>query len=410
MIMTMHATRIAERIQAIARYGAESWGTSRQALSAPEREACALIETWMREAGLAVYYDGVGNLHGRVDADDPRTVVTGSHIDTVVHGGNYDGVVGIVAGLEAVQALLEEKGSRTLKRSLEVIAFVGEEASRWPTPFLGSSALVDRQFRSSLATVRDANGRSVEEELAHWGLETPQPGRWLNPDTIAAFIEVHIEQGPVLEEQGLPVGIVSAIAGPLFELVRIEGTANHAGATPMVRRHDALSAAAELVRYVQHYARQADGALVGTVGRIEAYPGSINIIPSRVDLSVDFRGLDTDLVQGARQSLLTEMARVATRDGVVATIVHESLTPPMPTDANVMALIQAHAVHREIPHMILPSWAGHDAMKFAPLAPTGMIFVRSIAGRSHCPEEQSSIKDIAVASQLLMDTLGSLAY
>lgn len=408
--MAMRPTRIAQRIQAIAHYGAESGGTSRQALSDSEREACALIETWMREAGLTVYYDGVGNLHGRVNADDPRTVVTGSHIDTVIHGGNYDGVVGIVAGLEAVHALLAEKGSRTLKRSIEVIAFVGEEASRWPIPFLGSSALVNPGFRESLDTVRDAEGRSVAEELVHWGGGTPLTARWLNPATIEAFLEVHIEQGPVLEEKGLPIGIVSTIAGPLFELVRIEGTANHAGATPMARRHDALAAAAGLVRHVQHYARQSHGALVGTVGRIEAYPGSINIIPSQVDLSIDFRGLDPDWIEGARQSLVAEMGRMETNDGVVMTIAHEVLTPPTPTDAGLRTIIEAQAVRREIPHMVLPSWAGHDAMKFAPLAPTGMIFVRSTAGRSHCPEEQSSSMDIAMGSQLLRDTIASLAY
>jgi allantoate deiminase len=353
-------------------------GANRPGLSAAEQAAHDLVAAWMREAGLEVETDSAGNLVGRRPGRRPELpeVWTGSHLDTVPSGGRFDGALGVVAGLEAV-----EQAAPT-ERTLAVVAFRDEEGRF--TGCFGSHALCGRFDREA----RDAAGVSVRDALASLGLPEPRPGRL--PDV---FVEAHIEQGPVLERAGSPLGVVTAIAAMTQGSVELRGRAGHAGTTPMDARDDAICAAAELVLRARDAARSIPGA-VATIGRLEVEPGAANVIPERVRLSVDARAPD--------RARLEELLRAIGIDLPAGDAVSMAPEPS--------AVVREEIAAVGLPVIELASGAGHDAGILAAAGvPTAMLFVRSLnGGISHSPGELSSPEDVGLCVEVLSSALTRL--
>lgn len=378
---------------------------TRTYLTPQHREAGEVIAGWMREAGMDAHFDAVGNVVGRYAAAGPGApvVLAGSHMDSVVDAGRYDGLFGILSPIACV-ADLARRGVR-LPYTLEVVAFGDEEGVRFGVSMLGSRALAGR-FDAAALERRDAAGVTMREALHAFGGDAaaiPSLARI----GIAAYLETHIEQGPVLLEAGLPVGVVTSIAGGTRVRVRVDGAAGHAGTTPMPGRRDALAAAAEMVLAVEaHCAARAD-TLVGTVGRLAvAGGGAINVIPGAVEFTVDLRSGDDGLRDAALAAVEAACRSVAQRRGVALAWEPFFTLAAAPCDARLQAALAASVAAHGIAPRFLPSGAGHDAMEFAPLAPIAMLFVRCGAGGiSHSPRETLAAEDAEVATSVLLHFL-----
>lgn len=404
-------SRLASRLASLAAIGADpAGGVTRLAYTDAERRAHALVARWMREAGLAVHEDPVGNLFGRwvppgADPDAPP-VWAGSHLDTVPHGGRYDGAAGVVSALVAVEALAASGGR--LVRPIEVVAFVGEEGSRFPG-LLGSRAVVEGIGAAELEA-RDAEGVTLREALAGCGLDPARAGEARRrPGSVFAYLELHIEQGPVLDRQDLPVGIVTGIAGPLELEGQVEGRADHAGTTPMDARRDSFLAVAELALFLERLARDTSRETVGTVGRVDLHPGAANVVPGRARFTVDLRDSDAARRQAAEAQLREAFAEILARRGVAGSFRDLLRVDPVPVPEAMRACLRRAARRAGVPYTELPSGAAHDAMLMARLCPAGMIFVRSVGGRSHAPDEETPLPDLAAGTALLCEALRELA-
>jgi hydantoinase/carbamoylase family amidase len=403
--------RLMRDLNAIGRIGIGDRGAvTRLVFSIKELRSRQLLIHLMRQAGLNIQIDAIGNIFGRFDGGDPRApvVMAGSHLDTVIHGGKYDGPVGVIGALEAVRTIRENR--IPVRAPLEVVCFVGEESSRFGFSTLGSSLVAGEVRPRDLKNAVDQQGTRLEAVLASFGIT----GRNLNklrrdPRRIKAYLELHIEQGPILEAKGKRIGLVTSIAAPSRFRIIFEGRADHSGTTPMEMRKDALVAAAELIEYVETVCRQYSsmekGRVVGTVGALQIEPGVINAVPGRAELSVDIRS--TSAQAKARVArMVKERARAIGRKrniGVkVLTIREES---PVPLDPRLLEVTRQICQERGVDYEIMPSGAGHDAMQMAKIAPAAMIFVPSKRGISHNPLEWTAPEDIALGAQLLMETL-----
>ncbi len=394
--------QILSRCDELAALSEEPGRLTRTYLTPQHRAAGELIAGWMREAGMEARFDALGNVVGRYAAAAPvaPVVVTGSHMDTVVDAGRYDGIFGIVAPIACV-ADLHARGRR-LPYTLEVVAFGDEEGVRFGVSMLGSRALAGR-FDMSVLERRDAGGVSLRDALVAFGGD-PEAIGTLARRGIAAYVETHIEQGPVLLDAGLPVGVVTSIAGGVRVRARVEGVAGHAGTVPMTARQDALAAAAEMALAVERRcAERADG-LVGTVGKFAvAGGGAINVIPGAVEFTVDLRSGDDAVRHAAQAAIEAECRAIAARRRVAFAWEPFFELAAAPCDARLQAqwadAIAAHAV----PVRHLPSGAGHDAMEFARLAPIAMLFVRCGAGGvSHNPRETLAAEDAEIATSVFL--------
>ena len=401
--------RLWRRLSELAEIGQSgSGGVTRLSYSDEERSAKDLVASFMEEAGLAVREDAVGNLFGRREGNDPDApaVLVGSHVDSVYNGGDFDGPLGVLAGIEVVQAM-EEEGVRT-DRPVEVVAFTDEEGARFSFGMIGSRALAGHLSPGDLEH-QDGDGLSVAQAMRDYGLdpEHVEDAR-RGQDSLAAYLELHIEQGRVLEAEDLPAGIVTGIAGPVWLRFSLRGESGHAGATPMDRRHDALVAAAEIVGAVDEEASFTSSA-VGTVGQIEAKPGGINIIPGRVDFSVDLRDIEVAVRDGVEGRIRERAEEVCARRGVELEIEELQRLDPAPCSEEVRTVISEACEEVGIRPHSLPSGAGHDGMHLASLCPMGMIFVRSKDGVSHNPEERSSKEDCEAGCNVLYRSVLGLA-
>ena len=365
------------------------------------------IAAWMRDAGMEVAIDAVGNVVGRYLSADPsaKTLMTGSHYDTVRDGGKYDGRLGILLPIAIVRHL-NERGER-LPYNLEVVGFAEEEGVRFKSTFLGSNAVIG-QFDMALLDKLDADGIAMREALAQVGHD---PSAILavarNPEDLLGFVEVHIEQGPVLLEHGLALGVVTAIAGSSRYLVELTGLASHAGTTPMNMRKDAAAAAAEIVLMVEQRCAQAP-SLVGTVGQLEVPNGSVNVIPGHCKLSLDIRASDDAVRLAAVNDVLDAITAICTRRQVefeVEQIVSAAAAPCAP---RLMAQL-GNAIERAgMPRYDLASGAGHDAMAMAKLTDVAMLFTRcGNGGISHNRLETITADDAEIAAQVMLDFLRS---
>jgi allantoate deiminase len=399
----MRAQAIIERCRALAACSESTSGLRRTFLSPPMREVHRLLRQWMEAAGMAVRVDAAGNLRGvyPAAADMAPRLLLGSHVDTVPDAGAFDGILGVVLSIALVEAL----GRRRLPFSIEVAAFSEEEGVRFGVPFIGSRALVGTLDAGLLAT-RDADGVTIEQAIRDFGLDPAQlAGAKLDPRTFA-YLEFHIEQGPVLESLDLPLGIVTAIAGQSRLAVTFRGQANHAGTTPMHLRRDALGAAARWVSVVERHARATEG-LVATVGVIELEPGATNIVPGKVHASLDVRHAD-DAVRHASVAALQRAAQAIGARRAVAVEWHQHTDQPAtPCDSCLIAHLSRAVAAAGLPVHLMPSGAGHDAMILAERVPVAMLFLRTPGGLSHHPDETVAEADVeaafAAGSALLAD-------
>ena len=363
-------------------------------LSSATRKVQALLRAEMEALGMAVRLDAAGNLRGIYRAEDPEAPVflTGSHLDTVPDAGAYDGLLGIAVPLAALRAL----NGRSLAFAIEVIAFSEEEGIRFKMPFIGSRAVIGTLSEPDLQRA-DAAGATVAGALRSYGLD---PSRLddaaLTPGTFA-FLEVHLEQGPVLESLDLSLGIVTSIIGQTRMEVSFHGSANHAGTTPMHLRHDALAAAAAWISEVERYARACDG-LVATVGTISVTPGAVNVIPGSAVLTLDVRHASDGTRGRAVDDLLDKAREDAVGRGVRVAAKRLSHQDAVAMDERLGALL---AVSQQTPHRMV-SGAGHDAMMLAARVPSAMLFVRTPAGLSHHPNEAVAAEDMQAAIETLL--------
>ena len=361
----------------LAEFTEEPGRITRTFLSPPMRDVHRVLSDWMKRLGMRVWVDDAGNLrglHGRA----PKRLVIGSHLDTVPDAGAFDGILGVVLGIALVEAL----GDHCPGLFIEVIGFSEEEGVRFGVPFIGSRAVAGT-LTSEIADVR------VCDAIRAFGLNPEDlPAARLSPEAVA-YLEFHIEQGPVLESLGLPLGIVDAIVGQSRLMLTFSGHANHAGTTPMLLRHDALAAAAEWILLVEKYGQETPG-LVATAGQIQVEPNATNVIPGKVVVSLDVRHASDEARHVAVEALIRAAHETAERRGV--TVQHELRLdqPAVPMDGALGRMFGPG-----LNHMV--SGAGHDAMILAPVVPAAMLFLRSPGGVSHHPDEAVLVEDVAAA-------------
>jgi len=397
-----NADRLQQRIVELAKFGANpGGGVSRIAFSAADIAGREYIKGLMQQAGLQVRFDTAGNIIGRRDGTDPKfpVIMTGSHIDSVPGGGNYDGDVGVLGAIEVAQ-LLHEHGVR-MRHPLEIVSFTDEEGG-----LIGSLAMTGRLEGGALDVVSHS-GKSIREGILAIGGD---PQRLVqarrNPGELKAFVELHIEQGAVLDESGVDIGVVEGIVGIRWWDVTVDGVANHAGTTPMDRRRDALVSAAELALAVHRVATALPGRQVATVGRIRAEPGAPNVIPGSVVMSLEIRDLASEKIQQVYDAIRAEAEKIAmARQTPIGFKELDVASEPAPTDERMRRIIAAAAASLGLTHRLMPSGAGHDAQDMTHLAPTGMIFVPSVGGISHSPQEYTPPDDIANGVNVLLRTV-----
>jgi allantoate deiminase len=395
------------RLDALAAFTEVEGQLTRRYLSPAHMAAKGQVETWMAEAGMSVRTDPLMSLFGRYEGRSPgaTAIMIGSHIDTVIDAGRYDGPLGVLAAI-AVVAELCQRGER-LDHAVEVCAFGEEEGSRFSAHILTSSALVGA-VGPELLEVRDADGITVRQALAQAGGSADAYRDCVRPrGEIAAFLELHIEQGPVLEAEGRALAAVTAINGSVRSHVTVKGFAGHAGTVPMGRRRDALAAASEMILGVERIGASEPG-LVATVGRIAALPGAQNVIPGRVAFTIDMRSPSDAVRDRAHAALVPALQEIAGRRGVEVDIDTYQRNAARALDPLVIdAASEAIAACRQEP-LRLPSGAGHDAMIMASHCPSGMIFLRCKDGISHNPAESITVEDADLGVRALLEAVRRL--
>jgi allantoate deiminase len=408
--IAIDAGQVEQRLLALAQHGAHAGTGVWRTVYSPEWVAAAdLYALWCAEAGLAVRRDAVGNVWGRLEGTERGpSIVSGSHLDTQRPGGRYDGALGALAGLIAIAALKAQCGKP--RRTLEAVALCEEEGSRFPgAGFWGSRAIVGGIAPGDPDAVRGYADESIAEAMRAVGLD-PAQCRAARRDDIDSFVELHIEQGPVLEQADLPVAIVDAITGLRHYHVTLTGEANHAGAFPMDLRRDPMAGFAEIAAGVIATAHRMGRPAVTTVGRVTVEPNFPAIVPGRIAFTVDARHPDPTqraLLYARHEALMQE---VAARRGLDITWTCHTDHAPCRCDPALVATFRQAAAAQGIPFMIMPSGAGHDSQQMARIARVVMIFVRSAGGRSHTPEEFSTIADIVAGIRVLAAGLHALAY
>ena len=404
--MRINRARLAESMDALGKIGGTArGGLHRVALTDDDRRGRDLLVRWMKEAGLTVTVDQMGNLFGIRPGTEARPpVFMGSHADSVPSGGQYDGQLGVLCALETLRTLNDRK-ART-RHPVGMIVFTNEEGARFQPAMIASGVMAGKIPLEDAYNARDRDGLRLVDELQRIGYLGPEP---CVPRPMRAYLELHIEQGPHLEEEGLPLGVVEGIVAIAWSRITLHGVQDHAGPTPMRLRHDALVAAAEIVTGVRGIARHIAGDMVATVGRLDVTPNIPNAIPGQVGLSVDFRdpaesNLDRALV------MLDQVVRGAARhEGVRAEVDHYWRVPRTPFDREVVDVVEAAATELGCGHRRILSGAGHDAQYMAVICPTGMIFVPSRGGRSHCEEEFTELDDVEHGANALLLACARLA-
>lgn len=400
-------SRLLSRLEALAAINPlPPTGSCRLALTDEDKAGRDLLVGWLRNAGLQVRIDQVGNIFGIMAGEDETLapVMSGSHIDTVATGGRYDGALGVLAALETVETL-QEAGLRP-RRSIVVAAFSNEEGARFAPDMLGSLAYVGGLSVEDARATRGFDGASYGAELDRIGYAGSMEVGTIRP---AAYIELHIEQGPVLDAEGVAIGAVENLQGISWREITIEGQANHAGTTPIAMRHDAGLAAAEIAVFLRQLAHEIGGGQVATVGRIELSPNLINVVPGRAVLTVDLRNPVESRLQEAERKLEHFLEMIAARENVRITQRILARFEPVAFDHRIVELIEAGADSMGLKHRRMTSGAGHDAQMLARICPTAMIFVPSIRGISHNPEEETAPAHIEAGANVLLQTLLTLA-
>jgi hydantoinase/carbamoylase family amidase len=397
--------RLRARLEALARTGADpGGGVSRFPYSQAHAEAVRLVAGWMREAGLEAGCDAYGNLIGtRPGRDGWPAILLASHLDSVPQGGIFDGALGVVAGVEVAQALAE--AARAPGHALAVIGFADEEGYWFGVGTLASRCLIGEVPPARIQTLRGRDGRTLAEAQAAFAHGLP-PARV--PSDAGAYLELHVEQGPVLASSGRRVAVVTAITGIARTEVALEGEANHAGTTPMTGRRDALVGAAAVVLAVRALAEAAGAPTVGTVGALRVHPGVTNIVPGRVEFTIEFRTPDGARLRRLCEDAEQQVRAAADRGGLALRLAPWDLRDPVPMAPQVRSAIEEAIAASGCDPYAMASGAGHDAMILAPHVPAGMIFVASQGGVSHSPREWTTWEDAALGAEVLLRTVLAL--
>ena len=406
MAAEIDTTALIDRISRLAEIGAiPGGGCARLALTDEDRAGRDLVGRWMRDLGLDVAVDAVGNVFAvRKGSEDVAPVMVGSHIDTVRTGGRYDGNLGVLAGLELCAAL-DRAGLRT-RRPIAVAYFTNEEGARFQPDMLGSLVAVGGLDLDAAYAARSIDGRTLGEELARIGYRGPHAPGFLKPH---AFVELHIEQGPILEAEGVTIGAVTGVQGISWNEYALSGVSNHAGTTPMRLRRDAGYAAMAIASGIRDIVGKIGGDQVGTVGRIELVPNLINVVAARATFTVDLRNTDETTLRDAEARAAALIERVCAAENVGVERRTLARFEPVEFDGRVVDAVERHARARGFSCRRMPSGAGHDAQMYARICPTGMIFVPSAKGLSHNVAEYTAPGDIDAGAKVLRDVVLELA-
>jgi len=405
--------RLIGRINALGEIGRVNgpngeWGNARIALSREDALGRDLVVSWMRDLGMSVSVDAIGNAVGTWPGSDPTAapVMMGSHIDTVRTGGRFDGNLGVLAGLEVVETV--QQAELRPKRSLQVAFFTDEEGARFPPDMLGSLVYVGGLALEEALDAIDSDGVRLGDELNAIGYAGSIPC----PAAVFphAFVELHIEQGPLLEDEQVTIGAVTGVQGISWTEIIVTGQSAHAGTTPMRLRRDPMVVAAQVVTEARAIARRMGGTQVATVGRLNVFPDLVNVIPSRVTFTVDVRNTEEDRLQQAEQALFAFARRMAAEEGCDISMKPLARFEPVEFDDRMIDLVEktAQALGHSVKRM--PSGAGHDAQMLARVCPSAMIFVPSINGLSHNIAEDTAPVDLAAGANVLLQTVLTLAH
>ena len=404
--LRINAERLMSRLEALAEIGdTGDGGCCRLALTDADRAGRDLVVSWMRDLGMSVSIDVVGNVVATYPGEtDESPVMCGSHIDTVRTGGRYDGNLGVLAGLEIVETL--STAGVTLRRPVSVAFFTDEEGSRFPPDMLGSLTFVGGMAVEDALDAVDVDGVRLGDELMRIGYMGQAPCPAPAP---FAFVELHIEQGPVLEHEGVTIGAVTGVQGISWTEVRVTGQANHAGTTPMPHRRDACYTAAEVAIRVRRIAEEMGGSQVATVGSLRVYPDLVNVVPGRARLTVDLRNTIESELRRAEEMLSGYLDRLTEEEGVQLEASSMARFEPIYFDDRLVDLVESTA--RRLGHSVkrLPSGAGHDAGMLSSVCPTAMVFVPSVNGLSHNPGEFTHPSDLAAGADVLLQVVVDLA-
>jgi N-carbamoyl-L-amino-acid hydrolase len=404
--MRIDRTRLEQTMEELGRIGATPrGGLTRLALTDEDRRGRDQMVAWMRAAGLTVTIDRMGNIFGeRAGAERLPPVMMGSHVDSVPTGGKYDGQLGVLCGLEAIRSL-NDHGIRT-RHPVTLVIFTNEEGARFQPAMIASGVMAGKIALEDAYNARDKDGIRLIDELERIGYLGSEP---CVPRPFKAYLELHIEQGPLLEEAGLTVGVVEGIVAISWSRLTIHGVQDHAGPTPMRIRHDALVAAADVVSGVRRIAREIGGDLVTTVGSVTVTPNIVNAIPGKVVLSIDMRDPKSDTLDRALPMVDALVKQACEREGTPYELEHYWRMPYTPFAADVVAAVERAAKQSGARHRQILSGAGHDAQYMAAIGAAGMVFVPSHNGRSHCEEEFTAIEDIEDGANTLFLAVLELA-
>ena len=390
--------RLMRRLSALAEVGAiPDGGCSRLALTDDDRAGRDLVVSWMRDLELRVSVDRVGNVVGVWDVGSGSPVMTGSHIDTVRTGGKYDGNLGVLAGLEVIETL--QLAGATPTRPFAVAFFTNEEGARFAPDMLGSLVYAGGMSVEAALSTMSIDGKNFGEELQRIDYSGPVPCPGPTPH---AFVELHIEQGPLLEAEGITIGCVEGVQGISWQEAEINGQSNHAGTTPMTLRHDPAYVAARVAVFLRELAVELGGQQVCTVGKIDLHPNLINVVPARATLTLDVRNTDETLLRLAEKRIKDFLDEVGRVEGVSITTRQLARFEPVVFDERVIAVIEETAAQMGLSSRRMPSGAGHDAQMIARMCPSAMIFVPSVRGISHNPAEHTDSVDLISGTNLLL--------
>lgn len=404
--------RIKEDIKKISQFNATPGnGITRFTYSAEDKQAREYLIEQFNQIGLKVKVDSVGNIRARLEGFNPNlpVVMSGSHIDTVLHGGKFDGMVGVVGALEVVRTL-SESNIKT-KHSIEVVIFAEEEGSNFSSSMAGSKIMIGKYGVDDIKSIKNDKGISMYDMAKNFGLDPDKAANdVIKPGDVKAMIELHVEQGGVLDNEKIPVGVVEAIAGSKWFKIEFEGLPNHAGATPMHLRQDPMVAAAKIIDEVEKITKQkAFPTTVGTVGKIICQPNIPNCIPEKVMFTLDVRDVNEEGIEIVVNEVKTLMEEVAAKNNVKMSIELMGESDAIKLSKHVVNLIEKNAIELGIDYKRMNSGAVHDSSLLAGVTNVGMIFVPSINGRSHVPEENTKFEDIKIGCDLLLKSLVDLA-
>ena len=402
--LKINSRRLHERINALAEVSPiEGGGNCRLALTDEDKDGRDLVVAWMRELDLEVTIDAIGNIIGTWNVGSGQSVMSGSHIDTVRTGGRFDGCYGVLAALEAIETC---KDANVIPpRPLAVGIFTDEEGARFAPDMLGSLVYVGGMSTEQALDVVAIDGAKLGDELVRIGYAGPTPCPGAVPH---AFVELHIEQGPMLEANDVRIGAVTSVQGISWQEVTILGQSNHAGTTPMSLRHDPAYVAAEITVFLRNLAKDLGGDQVCTVGKIDLHPNLTNVVPARATLTLDVRNTDEKLLQIAESKIKDFLAQIAISEGVEIKTRKLARFEPVIFDDRVIDLVEAIAKEQKNSVQRMPSGAGHDAQMLARVCPAGMIFVPSVKGISHNAAEFTEEVDLNAGANILLHTMLAL--